>query len=164
MQDKSPRLFATDKELYDLMFSARQRITDSVLHRATRERGVFFGASTTRADLADYISMTIHDLDDVKELVRDAEPGTRGERTSSLTVKMKLEASEIRDIIQEYAGKKAKTKLWLCRTVPPMPSSQRWDTASSICLARLSSATAGQGCYLGFPYRGRRRGNSLSGQ
>jgi hypothetical protein len=103
MRDKYPRLFASDKELYDLMFSAKQRITDGVLHRATRERGVFFGSATSRGDLADYISMTIHDLQDVIDLVKDAEPGTRGERTSSLTVKMKLEASEIREVIQEYA-------------------------------------------------------------
>ncbi|EKJ93002.1 hypothetical protein C241_27300, partial [Bradyrhizobium lupini HPC(L)] len=103
MQDKHPRLFATDKEIYDLMFSARQRITDGVLHRATRERGVFFGSATNRGDLAEYISMTIHDLQDVIDLVKDAEPGTRGERTSSLALKMKLEASEIGEVIQEYA-------------------------------------------------------------
>jgi hypothetical protein len=103
MQDKRPRLFATDKELYDLMYSAKQRITDGVLHRATRERGVFFGASTTRADLADYISMTIHDLQDVVELVKDAEPGTRGERTSSLALKMKLDVAEIKEVMKEYA-------------------------------------------------------------
>ncbi|WP_026622594.1 hypothetical protein M728_005709 (plasmid) [Ensifer sp. WSM1721] len=104
MRDKHPRLFATDKELYDLMFSAKQRITDGVLHRLTRERGVFFGSATNRGDLADYISMTIHDLQDVIDLVKDAEPGTRGERTSSLTVKMKLDVSEIKDVIQEYAN------------------------------------------------------------
>lgn len=103
MQVKHPRLFATDKELYDLMFSAKQRITEGVLHGISRERGVFFGAATNRGDLADYISMTIHDLQDVVDLVKDAEPGTRGERTSSLTIKIKLEASEIKDVVQEYA-------------------------------------------------------------
>lgn len=108
MQDKHPRLFANDKELYDLMFSAKQRITDGVLHKMTRERGVFFGSSTTRADLADYISMTIHDLKDVIDLVKDAEPGTRGERTSSLTIRTQLDASDIRDVIQEYADREGK--------------------------------------------------------
>lgn len=108
MRDNHPRLFATDKELYDLMYSARQRITDGVLHRLTRERGVFFGAAAKREDLADYISMTIHDLQDVIDLVKDAEPGTRGERTSSLTLKLKLDASEIRDVIDEYAKTEGK--------------------------------------------------------
>ncbi|WP_180897298.1 hypothetical protein [Martelella soudanensis] len=104
MQGKHLRLFASDKELYDLMFSSKKRITYRVLHQLSRERGVFFGPDTSRADLANYISTTIHDLEDVIDLVKDAEPGTRRERTSSITVKMQLSPSEIQDVIQEYAN------------------------------------------------------------
>ncbi len=108
MRDKYPRLFATDKELYDLMFSAKQRITEAALHRLTRERGVFFSAPTSRAELAHYISMTIHDLNDVTELVKDAEPGTRRERTSSITISMSLTVSDVQQIVQEYANEEGK--------------------------------------------------------
>lgn len=103
MQSDRSRLFATDKELFDLLFSSKKRITEKVLHRITRERGVFFGSEASRDDLSEYISTTIHDLQDVVELVKDAEPGTRGFRTSSTTVKMKLDASEINEVIREYA-------------------------------------------------------------
>lgn len=109
MRGKHPLLAATDKEIYDLIYSSKKRITEGVLHRAARERGVFFGSATTRGDLAEYISMTTHDLQDVVDLVKDAEPGTRRERTSSLTVKMKLNASEIREAIREYADTDGKS-------------------------------------------------------
>ncbi|EJN05350.1 hypothetical protein [Phyllobacterium sp. YR531] len=120
MRDKFQQLFATDKELFDLMYSARQRMSETVLHELVRDRRIFCSNKASRSDLADFLSMLPHDFDDVAGLVKQGEPGMRNERTTSLVLKANINADEIKAVFTEYAKEVGSTERI---TVPPSGAS-----------------------------------------
>lgn len=98
------QLFATDKELFDLMFSSKQRLTLGVLHDQAAQRRVFCSSKVTREDMADYLSGLPFDFGAVENLVRQSEAGTRGERTASFVIKHPLEKDAVNAVLLEYAN------------------------------------------------------------
>ncbi|NTH64411.1 hypothetical protein G6L33_11165 [Agrobacterium rhizogenes] len=103
MRDKRTQLYATDKDLFDLLISPKQRITERVMLELARDRGIFCSHKASREKLASYLSGLTHDLNDVEGLIKQGESGTRGEKTTFLTIGAEIDAASIRRAVNEYA-------------------------------------------------------------
>jgi len=103
MRDKRAQLYATDKDLFDLLVSPKQRITERVMLELARDRGIFCSHRAPREALAGYLSGLPHDLGDVEGLIKQGEASTRGEKTTFVTIGAKVDASAIRRALDEYA-------------------------------------------------------------
>ncbi|RRV27227.1 hypothetical protein EGJ23_09980 [Pseudomonas sp. o96-267] len=104
MSDKRNPLFycATDKEVYDVLMSGKQRLTDSVLLELARDRGIFYSPNEDRDDLSDIISLLPHDYYDLNVLLTKREQKGRGEKMQSIVLKTALTTDEIKAVAKEF--------------------------------------------------------------
>lgn len=103
MNDFLNHLSANDNDIYDLLLSGKQRLTESVLHELARDRGIFKSVHDSRESLADYLSLLPHDYHDVMGIVQKREPSHRRERTTSVRLNSELTLEELRIAADEYA-------------------------------------------------------------
>lgn len=102
MAVSSLKLFATDKELYDLLASSRQRMTERALLNLARDRRIFISHKAEREAIVDYLSCLPHDLQDVEGLIDEAEVGRRGEKTTFVEVAGDVSTEDIKAAIDQY--------------------------------------------------------------
>lgn len=102
MTKKLPQACATDKEIYDLLMSGKQRVTTAVLRGLARKRGIFYSPRDSRDKLVENISGLLHDHRDVLEIVDKRESSQRGEKTTSITLDALLTQAEIKAAIADY--------------------------------------------------------------
>lgn len=103
MSDFLDHLSANDNDIYDLLISGKQRLTESVLREFARDRGIFYSPEESRESLADYISILPHAYHDVATIVHRREPGHRREKTTSVRLGVELSLDELRSAADEYA-------------------------------------------------------------
>jgi len=48
MRDPGQLYFATNKEIHDLLYSAKQKVTEGTLHELLRDRGIFCSPQESR--------------------------------------------------------------------------------------------------------------------
>jgi hypothetical protein len=103
MTEKTNPLFycATDKEVYDVLMSGKQRLTDSVLLELARDRGIFYSPSEDRDELSDIISLLPHDYYDLNVLLTKREQKGRGEKMQSIVLEGALTMDEIKEVANE---------------------------------------------------------------
>lgn len=102
MSDFLDHLSASDKDLYDLLLSGKQRLTESVLLELARDRGIFYSGRESRDELADRISILPHDYHDIAGIVDKREPGRRREKTTSIRLAAEIPIEEIRAAVVAY--------------------------------------------------------------
>lgn len=102
MRDPGQLYFATNKEIHDLLYSAKQKVTEGVLHELLRDRGIFCSPQDSRDALINLISMLPHDYADVCGILERREASKRGEKTSTVSLNVALSADELKEIIAEY--------------------------------------------------------------
>lgn len=102
MSEHLNQFFATDKDIFDLLASAKQKLTDSVLREIARERGIFYSPNDSREDLADALSLLPYTLNELVELMRRRETSRRNEKTTTITLAAEIEADDIKAAIKEY--------------------------------------------------------------
>lgn len=103
MLKDSLSLFATDKDLFDLLVAPRQRVTERVMLELARDRRIFCSSDATRHELADYLASLTHDFRDVAGLIEKGEPGTRNERTTFVTIDVDgVTEADVRSAIRGY--------------------------------------------------------------
>jgi hypothetical protein len=105
------QLFATNKEIHDLLFSGRQRMTETVLHELLRDRGIFLSLQDSRDALVRYLSLLPHDFADVRGLLNKREASKRGEKTTAITTPVKFTASELKSVVASYQGNETLQKV-----------------------------------------------------
>ena len=110
MSSAKPGLFATDKDLYDLLMAPRQRIPERVMLELARDRRIFCSASESRQDLADYLSSLTHDVNDVAGLIERGEPKSRNERTTFRTLQTDLDEEAVLRALKRYKSDVFKTE------------------------------------------------------
>ena len=93
---------ATDKEIYDLLMSGKQRITDAVLHTIARDRGIFFSPKESRETLVSSLSLLLYGHADLQRLLGQRESPGRAEKLTSLTLKAALSVEDIRQVCGDY--------------------------------------------------------------
>lgn len=95
---------ATDKEIYDALMSAKQKISDKVLLELAKDRGIFFSPKDTRENLISAISLLPHDYHDLNTLLEQREHQGRQEKLTSVTLPEALTAEEIKEVLKEYTA------------------------------------------------------------
>jgi hypothetical protein len=102
MRDPGQLYFATNKEIYDILRSSEQKITEVVLHELLLDRGIFRSFEESRDALVQYLSLLTHDYGDVCGILERREPSKRGEKTTTVTLKAELTAEELKTIVEKY--------------------------------------------------------------
>lgn len=104
MSDFLDHLSANDNDIYDLLISGKQRLTESVLREFARDRGIFCSPEDNREDLADYLSVLPHGFHDVSAIVQKREPGHRREKTTFVRLNTAMPVEELKAAAAEYAS------------------------------------------------------------
>jgi hypothetical protein len=102
MSERQSQFFATDKDIFDLLASAKQKLTEGVLREIARDRGLFFSPSDSREELADALSLLPFTLNELVDLMDRRETSRRNEKTTTITLDASLEADDIKAAIKEY--------------------------------------------------------------
>lgn len=102
MSEHLNQFFATDKDIFDLLASAKQKLTEGVLREIARNRGIFFSPNDTRQDLADALSLLPFTLNELLDLMDRRETMRRNEKTTTITLDAKIESDDIKAAIKEY--------------------------------------------------------------
>jgi hypothetical protein len=111
MHDQGQLYFATNKEIHDLLYSAKLRITESVLHELLRDRGIFYSLNESREVLVERLSLLPHDYLDICGVIERREQKPRGEKTATVTFDVVLSPQDLKDIIAEYKEEETKEKV-----------------------------------------------------
>jgi hypothetical protein len=102
MRDPGQLYFATNKEIHDLLFSAKQKVTEAVLLELLRDRGIFCSPAESREALVQYLSLLPHDYADVCGVLERRETSKRGEKTATISLNTELSPDELKEIVSEY--------------------------------------------------------------
>jgi hypothetical protein len=95
-------LSANDNDIYDLLISGKQKLTESVLREILRDRGIFCSPEDDREQLADYISILPHGFHDVALIMQKRDPGPRREKTTSVRLNALLTPDELKEATTDY--------------------------------------------------------------
>lgn len=104
MSEFLDHLSANDNDIYDLLISGKQRLTESVLREFARDRGIFCSPVEGREDLAHYLSALPHSFHDVAAIVQRREPGHRREKSTFIRLNTLVPLEELKAAAAEYAG------------------------------------------------------------
>ncbi|MDO6643815.1 hypothetical protein [Acinetobacter guillouiae] len=96
------QLCATDHDIFSLLASGKQRITDVTLNELAKDRGIFFSPKSTRSDLIEDISIWTHDYNDVIGLIEKRDYKKRNEKMTSVVLPAELTVDEIKEIVKDY--------------------------------------------------------------
>lgn len=104
MSEFLDHLSANDNDIYDLLISGKQRLTESVLREFARDRGIFCSSHEGREELADYLSALPHSFHDVAAIIQRREPGHRREKSTFIRLNTLVPLEELKAAAAEYAG------------------------------------------------------------
>lgn len=93
---------ATDKEIYDVLMSARQRINAAVILELAKDRGIFYSSKDTRETLVHSLSLLPHDYHDLNIILDHREHAGRAEKMTSMTLNAALTIEDIKEVAKEY--------------------------------------------------------------
>lgn len=110
MNEHLNQFFATDKDIFDLLASAKQKLTESVLREIARDRGVFFSPNDTRDDLANALSLLPFTLYELLDLMDRRESPRRNEKTTTVTLDAQIDAEDIKAAIKGYQDEVGSTE------------------------------------------------------
>ena len=100
---KSDLLYcATDKEIYDVLMSAKQRIHSGVLLELAKDRKIFYSPADTREDLIHQLSLLPHGYHELNIILEHREHAGRAEKVTSVTLNAELTVEELKEIAREY--------------------------------------------------------------
>lgn len=93
---------ATDKEIYDVLMSAKQRISSGVIQELAKDRGIFYSTKDSREALVHSLSLLPHDYHDLNIILEHREHAGRAEKLTSVTLNTALTVDEIKEVVKEY--------------------------------------------------------------
>lgn len=102
MTNPSTLYCATDKEIFDILISSKQRITELIMLELARTRGIFYSPKDTREILANSLSLLLHDYYDINTILDHREQAGRGEKFSSVILNTPISIEDIREISIDY--------------------------------------------------------------
>lgn len=102
MSEYLNQFFATDKDIFDLLASAKQKLTENVLREVARGRGIFYSPNDSRETLADALSLLPFTLNELVDLMDRRETSRRNEKTTTITLDAQIDADDIKAAIREY--------------------------------------------------------------
>lgn len=102
MANVSLLYYATDKEIYDVLMSSKQRINAAIILELAKDRGIFYSTKDSRETLAHNLSLLPHDYNDLNIILDQRENAGRSEKLTSITLNAKLTIEEIKEVAKEY--------------------------------------------------------------
>lgn len=102
MSDNRYQFYATDKDIFDLLACAKQKLTEGVLREVARDRGIFFSPHDGRDDLVEAISQLPFTLNELIDLMDRRETSRRSENTTSITLDADISVDELKSAVREY--------------------------------------------------------------
>ena len=102
MSKKLEHLSASDKEIYDLLVSSKQRMTEGVLRELARNRGIFYSNRESREELAEKLSILPHDYFDVADLIDRRQSAVRTEKTTTVTLQATITTDDLKSVLGGY--------------------------------------------------------------
>lgn len=83
MRNSKSQIFATDKEIFDLLMSGKQKLTEATLREYARDRGIYFPQKLSREELSKRISTLPCSYNDLVTLIekRDLSHRTKKQRS-----------------------------------------------------------------------------------
>ena len=93
---------ATDKEIYDVLMSSKQKINAALILELAKDRGIFYSSKDTRETLVHRLSLLTHDYNDLNIILDQREHAGRSEKVTSITLNVALTIEEIKEVTKEY--------------------------------------------------------------
>ncbi|WP_438040227.1 hypothetical protein [Sorangium sp. So ce128] len=92
--------FADDKDIFDLLSAARQKLTVQKLVDFTRRRGLVLSSSEDREDLIEQISLLPFGWHDLNDLIEATDTADRAEKMSSRALAGAISLDEVREAME----------------------------------------------------------------
>lgn len=93
---------ASDRDLYDLLMSAKQRMSEKVLRHIGLERGILYSERSNREHLCDALSLLPHDYGSIVHLIDARESAARQEKRTFTTLPVDLDLAELDRVLNSY--------------------------------------------------------------
>jgi hypothetical protein len=100
---------ATDNEIHDLLISQKQQFTTGVLLELGRSRNIFYSREEERDDLIKRLSVLTYGFNQVTELQKFNDLGSRSESSTTIRLKGEFTDTDVRAIVDEYRNQVAAT-------------------------------------------------------
>jgi hypothetical protein len=100
---------ANDSEIHDLLISQKQQFTTAVLLELGRSRNIFYSREDERDDLIKRLSVLTYGFNQVTELQKYNDLGSRGESSTTFRLKGEFTDTDVRAIVDEYRNQAAAT-------------------------------------------------------
>ncbi len=101
----NPIFYATDKDRFDLMMSAKRKLTMDALRSIAVAKGFVLSPEDTRENVADFLSMMPHDYEDLEHLKQLSQSVSRSEKYTSEKLVGDISNDEIANAIRAYVDK-----------------------------------------------------------
>lgn len=102
MSDNRYQFYATDKDIFDLLACAKQKLTEGVLREIARDRGIFLSPHDTRDELVEAVSQLPFTLNELLDLMDRRETSRRSDNTTSITLDADISIDELKDAVTQY--------------------------------------------------------------
>lgn len=102
MSENRNQFYATDNDIFDVLASAKQKLTEGVLRELARDRGIFYSPQDTRDDLAETLSLLPYTLNELLDLMDRRETSRRNEKITTITLDAEISIDEIKAVVKEY--------------------------------------------------------------
>jgi hypothetical protein len=108
MIDKLKFVCASDKDIFDLLMSARHRLSENVLLHLALERGIIYSAKTDRDRLASDLSLLPHDYKSISKMIERREQASRAEKRAFAVLPYELSKDEIAQVVESFKNNDGK--------------------------------------------------------
>lgn len=95
-----PLFYASYKDVYDALYSAKQRVDADFMHDFLRRRGIILSARASRHELVDAIASYAYEAGDLDEICDQLEVASRGDRVSHATLSAVVDADIISQAVE----------------------------------------------------------------
>jgi hypothetical protein len=93
--------YATYRDVYDALYSAKQRVSREILLEFLNTRGVFVSSSSSREQLIEQVACLTHSYSDFEWIYNYVEIVPRAERTTSRQIKAKIDAQKLKAVVDK---------------------------------------------------------------
>lgn len=100
--DTNEQLYVTDRDVFEILLSSKQRLTQSALIDLAQDRSIFVSQKITREELSDYLSTLPHDYNDLSTLIERTEQTGRLEKTTFLELPNTVSVDDVKAALLEF--------------------------------------------------------------
>lgn len=100
--DNYEQLYVTDRDVFEILLSSKQRLKQSALIDIAQDRSIFLSQKANREEVADYLSTLPHDYNDLSTLIERTEQAGRLEKTTYVELPSSVEIDDVKSALLEF--------------------------------------------------------------